>query len=164
MASEGRWPDGTLAERDDSTGQGTRIAVTPLPAATPVAMVPAAEASQPAPPATGPGSDDTPYPAARATMYGDDPGGFWLWEPTTGAAADASVASGPFPVVLYIDGCCVGDSPDPQSVGPWLTHLARQGYVVIAPVYRAESVLDDVPALLREALAELERPGTPRSM
>ena len=69
------------------------------------------------------------------------------------------MAPGPFPVVLYVDGCCQGDYPNPQSVDPWLTHLARQGYVVIAPVYRATTVLADVPARLRDALAELDRPG-----
>jgi acetyl esterase/lipase len=159
LASEGRWPDGTLAVRDDSTARGTRLAVAPLGAGTPVASEPATASSQPAPPATGPGSNDTPFPAARATKYGPDPGGFWLWEPTTDAAADAPVAPGPFPVILYIDGCCVGDYPNPQSVDPWLTHLARQGYVVVAPVYRATTVLADVPARLREALAELDRPG-----
>jgi acetyl esterase/lipase len=160
IASEGRWPDGTLAERDGSTARGTRLAVQPLPVSTtPVAAEPAAPPAQPAPPPTGPGSDNTPFPAARATKYGPDPGGFWLWEPTIGAAADAPVAAGPFPVLLYVDGCCVGDYPNPPSVGLWLTHLARQGYVVVAPVYRATTVLVDVPARLREALAELARPG-----
>ena len=55
---------------------------------------------------------------------------------------------GPFPVILYVDGCCQGDYPNPQSVDPWLTHLARQGYVIVAPVYRATTVLADVPARL----------------
>lgn len=160
LASEGRLPDGTLAMRDESTARGTRLAVSPLPASgTPVAAEPAASPAQPAQPATGPGSDDTAFPAARATKYGPEPGGFWLWEPATGAAADAPVAPGPFPVVLYVDGCCAGDYPNPPSVDPWLTHLARQGYVVAAPVYRATTVLADVPARLREALAELARPG-----
>jgi len=40
--------------------------------------------------------------------------------------------------------------------------LARQGYVIVSPVYRATSALTDVPALLREALDELARPGHPR--
>ncbi len=159
IASEARWPDGTLAERDDSTGRGTRVPVEPLATGTPVSSGAASSPSQPAPPATGPGSDDTPFQAARATRYGSNPGGFWLWEPTVGAADDAAVAAGPFPVILYVDGCCVGDYPDPLSVAPWLDHLARQGYVVIAPVYRATTVLADVPALLRAALAELDRPG-----
>jgi hypothetical protein len=160
-ASEGRWLDGTLAARNDSTARGTRLAVESLPASgTPVASEPPEFPSQPAPPASGPGSDDTPFPAARATKYGPDPGGFWLWEPTTGAAADLPVAPGPFPVVLYLSGCCGdGDYPTPREADPWLSHLARRGYVVVAPVYRAATVLVDVPAQLREALAELARPG-----
>ena len=158
--AEGRWPDGTLASSDGGTAQGTRLTVDRLPApASPVASTPAELPSQPAQPAVGPGSDNTRFPAARATKYGPDPGGFWLWEPTTGTAADAPLASGPFPVILYVDGCCQGDYPNPQSVDPWLTHLARQGYVIIAPVYRATTVLADVPARLTDALAELDRPG-----
>jgi acetyl esterase/lipase len=158
--SEGRWPDGTLSSSDDGTAQGTRVAVESLSSAgTPIASTPAELPSQPAQPAVGPGSDNTQYPAARATKYGLDPGGFWLWEPTTGTTADAPVASGPFPVILYIDGCCQGDYPNPPSVDPWLTHLARQGYVVVTPVYRATTVLTDVPARLREALDELSQPG-----
>jgi acetyl esterase/lipase len=160
-SSEGRWFDGTLAARDDGTGRATRLAVEPLPAsATPVAAEPTESPSQPAPPTTGPGSDDTPFPAARAAKYGPEPGGFWIWEPMAGTAVDAPVAAGSFPVVLYLSGCCGdGDYPTPQEVDPWLTHLARQGYVVVAPVYRAATVLADVPARLREALAELARPG-----
>ncbi len=158
--SEGRWADGTLAERDASTARGTRLAVAPLPASgTPVAAEPSEYPSQPAPAATGPGSDDTPFPAARATKYGPDPSGFWLWEPLTSTAGNAVVATGPFPVILYVDGCCVGDYPNPPSVDPWLIHLARQGYVVVSPVYNATTVLADVPARLGEALAELAKPG-----
>src|SRR5262245_25538272 len=98
LASEGRWPDGTLAEKDESTARGTRLGIEPLPAlGRPVAAEPVASPTQPAPPATGPGSDDTPFPAARAAKYGPEPGGFWLWEPATGGAADAAVAPGPFP-------------------------------------------------------------------
>ncbi len=157
--SEKRWPDGTLAARDNSTARATRLAVEPVAADTPAASTPAQYPDQPAPPVTGPGSDDTPFLAARASKYGPDSGGFWIWEPTTGEAADAPVAGGPFPVVLYIDGCCAGDYPNPPSVDAWLTHLARQVYVVIAPVYRAATVLTDVPSRLREALAELAQPG-----
>jgi acetyl esterase/lipase len=160
--SEDRWPDGTLVSHDDGMAQGTRLAVDMLPApGTPVASAPAELPSQPTQPVVGPGSDNTPFPAARATKYGPDPGGFWLWEPTTGTAADAPVADGPFPVILYVDGCCQGDYPNPPSVDPWLTHLAQQGYVVISPVYRATSVLADVPARLRDALEELAQPGHP---
>jgi acetyl esterase/lipase len=158
--SESRWFDGTLAARDDGWGSAVRIQVDPLPASTPVAVDSAASPAQPAPPASGPGSDDTAFPAARATKYGPEPGGFWIWEPMTDTSGAATVASGSFPVVLYLSGCCGnGNYPTPQEVDPWMTHLARQGYVVIAPVYHATTVLADVPARLREALAELDKPG-----
>jgi acetyl esterase/lipase len=160
-SSEGRWLDGTLASRDDATGRATRLGVEPLPASgTPVASGPSESPTQPARPATGPGSDDTAFPAARSIKYGPEPGDFWLWEPLAGSAGGSAVAPGPFPVVLYLSGCCGnGDYPTPQEVAPWLAHLARQGYVVIAPVYRAGTILADIPMRLREALAELTRPG-----
>lgn len=159
--AESRWFDGTLASLDESVAMGTRLPVEPLPAsATPIASDAAGPPAQPAPPTSGPGSDDTPYPGAHATKFGPEPGGYWLWEPATGTAGTGPVASGPFPVVLYLSGCCGnGEYPTPQEADPWLTHLARQGYVVIAPVYRAATVLADVPARLREALAELAQPG-----
>jgi len=116
-------------------------------------------AGQPSPPTTGPGSEETAFPATQATKYGPDPGGYWIWEPTA-AVGDTAPAPGPFPVVLYLSGCCgAGDYPTPEEVDPWLTHLARQGYVVIAPVYNMAAALEDSKARLREALTELEAPG-----
>jgi outer membrane protein assembly factor BamB len=117
-------------------------------------------ANQPAPPTSGPGSEETQFPGARVTKYGPEPGGFWIWEPTQWAAPDAPPAAGPFPVILYLSGCCGnGDYPTPEEVSPWLTHLARQGYVIIAPVFHHGTPVEDTQALLPQALAELEREG-----
>ncbi len=122
----------------------------------------ASVASQPLPPASGPGSEDTPFPAARVTKYGPAPGGYWIWEPAQWAAPDAPVAEGPFPAILYLSGCCGnGIYPTPEEVDPWLSHLARQGYVVIAPVYNSENLIEDSNTLLRQALEELGRAGHP---
>jgi acetyl esterase/lipase len=129
--------------------------------------------SPPTQPASGPGGTETPFPAARAIKYGPDPGGFWIWEPTTGAGDAAPPAPGPFPLVIYFSGCCAdatGTYPTPEEVDPWLSHLARQGYVVVAPVYHEDPtlqdtkalyplVLEDAQALLSLALQELEQPG-----
>lgn len=117
-------------------------------------------AKLPGPPESGPGSEDTAYPAARLTRYGPEPGGFWIWEPTQWAAPDAPVAEGPFPVILFLSGCCGnGIYPTPEEVDPWLSHLARRGNVVIAPVYNSESLMEDSRALLQQAIAELGRDG-----
>ena len=118
--------------------------------------------SQPTQPASGPGGAESIFPAAKAVKYGPDPGGFWIWEPTTGTGAEAPAAAGPFPLVIYFSGCC-GDPtetyPTPEEVDPWLSHLARQGYVVVAPVYRFGRPVEDSLALLPLALQELEHPG-----
>jgi outer membrane protein assembly factor BamB len=121
---------------------------------------PAGAMTQPPQPASGPGSDETPFPAARMQHYGEEPGGFWIWEPLADPNAATPVASGPFPVILYLSGCCgAGDYPTPQEVETWMSHIARQGYVVIAPVYNYQTVLDDITPLFQAALEELENPG-----
>ena len=121
---------------------------------------PTGSPAQPEQPASGPGSEDTAFPAARIQHYGEEPNGFWLWEPIEDPDAATPVAAGPFPVILYLSGCCgAGDYPTPDEVDAWMSHLARQGYVVIAPVYRADTVLEDVPVILQEALEELAKPG-----
>jgi outer membrane protein assembly factor BamB/dienelactone hydrolase len=115
---------------------------------------------QPLPPASGPGSEDTPFPAARVTKYGSEPGGYWIWEPTEWSAPDAPPAAGPFPVILFFSGCCGnGTYPTPEEVDPWMQHLARQGYVIIAPVFHHGTPVEDSQALLRQALDELDREG-----
>jgi hypothetical protein len=67
--------------------------------------------------------------------------------------------------VLYLSGCCGNFPwPTPEEVDPWLSHLSRQGYVVVAPVWSIdkptmEAAVVEFQARLREALAELEQPG-----
>lgn len=117
-------------------------------------------AAQPAPPATGPGSENTRFPSARVTRYGSEPGGYWIWEPTEWAAPDAPPAAGPFPVIIFFSGCCGnGTYPTPEEVDPWMQHLARQGYVIIAPVFHHGTPVEDSQVLLRQALQELDRDG-----
>jgi acetyl esterase/lipase len=114
--------------------------------------------TQPTQPEAGPGGAQTAFPSARAVKYGPEPGGFWIWEPTTaeGEAPDG----GTFPVVFYLSGWCAECTwPTPEDVDPWLSHLARQGQVVVAPVYNPPMAMADAGALIKEALAELESPG-----
>jgi hypothetical protein len=53
--------------------------------------------SQPTPPASGPGGPNTRYPGARSTLIGPAAGGYWVFEPTTGSAADSPVVATPGP-------------------------------------------------------------------
>ncbi len=143
--------DGTLY----ASGYGNLFALSSAGDANAVTL-----ASQPAPPATGPGSEDTLFPAARVTRYGSEPGGYWIWEPTAWAAPDAPPAAGPFPVIVFFSGCCGnGTYPTPEEVDPWMQHLARQGYVIIAPVFHHGTPVEDSQVLLRLALDELDRDG-----
>jgi dienelactone hydrolase len=139
---------------------------------TPVASPERVAPAQPAQPATGPGGRDAAFPDAHKTHYGPEPGGYWIWEPTAGDGTATPAAAAPLPVVLYLSGCCGNVTyPTPEEVDPWMTHLARRGSVVIAPVYngrvdeaipgdeKGNLVLADIQARLREALTELAAPG-----
>jgi outer membrane protein assembly factor BamB len=109
--------------------------------------------SPPAQPLTGPGSTAIEVFDVRSRHYGLEPGGYWIWEP-------AEPSSQPLPVIMYLSGCCNNEVwPAPEEVYSWLSHLARQGYIVIAPVYHVDSPLEDSKARLRDALDELAQPG-----
>lgn len=132
--------------------------------ATPQATLPA----QPKPPASGPGSPNARYPGFRATLIGPAHGGFWLFEPTTGAEAGAPVAAGPLPLILAIRGCCEQtDSGADYAVhyderDTWWQHMSRQGNIVVLPIYSGETAersLAESKQALRDALAELAKPG-----
>ena len=115
-------------------------------------------------PATGPGSaEGYRYPGAKMTHYGFDGQGFWLVEPTSDANGSTPVASEPLPVILHFNGCCGdGGYPTPNELQGWFNHLARQGYVIIAPVYASyseDSVLTTSVEYFQDALDELAKPG-----
>jgi len=113
--------------------------------------------AQPLQPDSGPGGLVRAYPAAKAVKFGPTGGGYWIWEPTT---MEGKVPEGgPFPVVIYLSGCCPeGTRPTPEDADSWLTHLARDGYVVIAPVYDRPTGITDAISLTKEALNELKSP------
>lgn len=112
---------------------------------------------RPEPPAMGPGSPNTRFPSSRATHYGPYPGGYWIVEPTTGPTQNDPLATGPLPLALMLPGCCdSGNYTLPQDQLEFWRHVAQQGNVVVIPVYNSATVMDDIYALLQEALAELE--------
>lgn len=129
-----------------------------------VAQSPVAAISPPGPPETGPGSaEGYVYPGARMIHYGEPSSGFWLVEPTSDASGATPVTSEPLPVILHFNGCCGdGGYPTPNELEAWFTHLARQGHVVIAPVYATysdDSVLDSSVKAFQDAQDELAKPG-----
>lgn len=110
----------------------------------------------PEPPASGPGSPNTAFPGFRATRYGQGRSGFWIVEATTGPKESDPLAAASLPVVIGIDGCCAGgDYTVALGRSPFWMHLARQGNVVVLPVYNAATAMDDAYRLVRDALAEL---------
>lgn len=125
---------------------------------------PVAQITPPAAPETGPGSaEGYIYPGARMEHYGRVGSGYWLVEPTSDAGGSTPIASEPLPVILHLNGCCgEGGYTTPDEVTNWFTHLARQGHVIVAPVYAdyGEGVLlESSVELFQEALAELAKPG-----
>ncbi len=134
------------------TPQTLTRAQTASPAASPAV-------SQPVQPETGPGGSQSPYPAARLTYVdGGRDARYYVWEPTTDADGATPVASDALPLILYIPGWGDTPAPTPQGETDWMSHLARNGNVVIAPVYY-DPVITYVKQFLPLALEELQQPG-----
>lgn len=84
--------------------------------------------------------------------------------PPEPAGAGGAVAPGPHPVVLFISGCCRNWLPGLPSAPAditqdWLEHLAREGAIVIHPIVPGPDGEQAIVATLRDAMAELKRPG-----
>lgn len=134
-----------------------------LPSVT-LAQSPVPQITPPGPPETGPGSPASYiYPGARIQHYGEPGTGFWLVEPTSDAAGSTPVAADPLPVILHFNGCCGdGGYTTPDELTMWFTHLARQGHVIVAPVYAdygPGAILETSVAYFEDAQEELAKPG-----
>jgi hypothetical protein len=117
-----------------------------------IAPIGAAGPRQPEQPATGPGGAAVAFDSIVTAHYGLEEQGYWIWEP---AEQEGVAAAGPFPVVLYLAGCCTGDAAhytsSPDEVKEWIEHLTRRGTIVIAPRLRADEAQDDLMAAMRSA-------------
>lgn len=111
--------------------------------------------SPPTQPLTGPGGRDYPFGGYVMTQGRGEAPTYRIFEPRD-PVDDASNPDGPFPVVVFIPGCCepAGTAMSPGTMRSWLEHLARRGNVVIYVVY---PILDtmQVPLVVAEALADL---------
>lgn len=121
--------------------------------------VPSLTVTQPTQPETGPGGAQTPYPAARMTHVYDGPNArYYLWEPAIDADGATPVVTETLPLILYIPGWGDSPAPTPQDETEWMSHLARLGNVVVAPVYY-DPVVTYVQQVLPLAIEELQKPG-----
>ena len=84
-------------------------------------------------PASGPGGGDYAFSDVAGKHHGEQPTGYWLFEPT-GVAADAA----PMPVVILLHGY---GATDPSYLRDWIDHLVRHGRVVIFPDYQTDNPL-----------------------
>jgi hypothetical protein len=119
---------------------------------------------QPPQPAMGPGGAEVAFDRAVSTHYGPDEQGYWLDEPADPHPGSTLPTTGPFPVVLFLGGCCVTDaepyfSAPPDEVQLWLDHLTQRGAIVLYPILRGEHAQEDIAAAMRGAMAELEKGG-----
>jgi hypothetical protein len=111
-------------------------------------------------PAHGPGGADVAFDRVVATHYGPEDQGYWLYEPADPHPGTPMATTGPFPVILFLGGCCgpTGDGPysnQPSDVQAWLDHLTQRGAIVIYPIVRPEQHLEDTVAAMRDAMARL---------
>jgi hypothetical protein len=132
-----------------------------------VVSIAPAGAAGPRPPAqlaTGPGGAEVAFDRVVATHYGPEDTGYWLDEPADPHPGAALATAGPFPVVLFLGGCCQVDaepyySVPPDEVQTWLDHLTQRGAIVIYPILRGEHAQEDLAAAMRAAIAELGSGG-----
>lgn len=143
------------------------VLVSVLMPSTMLAQSTAGAITPPGPPETGPGSAASyRFPGARIQHYGANAAGFWIVEPTDDSGGATPAASEPLPVILHLNGCCGdGGYTTPDELTNWFTHLARQGYVIIAPVYADYGdgvLLKSSVERFQDALEELDNPGHSR--
>jgi hypothetical protein len=129
-----------------------------------IATVGTAEPRQPAQPATGPGGAAVAFDRVVAAHYGADDAGYWLYEPADPHPGTSLATAGPFPVVLFLGGCCEVDTPPyysshPDEVQTWIDHLVQRGAIVVYPIVRGDHAEEDLVPAMREAMAELARSG-----
>lgn len=109
-------------------------------------------------PESGPGGSDALFNKVIATRYGDQPTGYWLFEPSgpTSSAAERR----PLPLVLFLHGF---NALDPLVYRAWIDHIVRRGAVVVYPDYQEPGLLGVNPLEylvnlltgVRSAVAEL---------
>jgi pimeloyl-ACP methyl ester carboxylesterase len=164
-------PGGTIMASSRRPAAALALAVAVLllapTAAVAQAGTPAAVASPPAQPESGPGGAASAYDGVVARHYGAepdgtvDPTGFWLFEP---AEPNETAAMGPVPLVIFLHGA---GPTDPVWYRAWIDHIVRRGAVVLYPdfdeLFGIEPTSEDqrlnlsyMLAGIRDGLAELE--------
>src|SRR5262249_22302344 len=123
---------------------------------------------QPSQPATGPGGAEVAFDRTVSTHYGPDEQGYWLYEPADPHPGTRLPTTGPFPVVLFLGGCCVTDSEPyygapPGEVESWLDHMVQRGAIVLYPILRGMHAQEDLAAAMRATMTELARGGHARA-
>lgn len=106
-----------------------------------------------------PGGRDYAYDEVVGEHHGEQPTGYWLFEPVVDAAEEAERP--PHTVVLLLHGYT---ATDPLYLRAWIDHIVRQGRVVIFPDYQVDDPLGELPLAytgnmidgVTAALAELE--------
>ena len=113
------------------------------------------KASPPSQPANGPGGSDYAHAGFRETEHGEGGRQFWIIEPAQPAPKSA-------PLVIFIHGW---SAMTPDTYRGWVNHLAKRGNIVVYPRYQEKLLsvsleyLPNVLASVRDALAELSKPG-----
>jgi len=119
----------------------------------------AQEITGPEQPGAWPGGRLYPYDEVVGEHFGEQPTGYWLFEPVGDAAEE--VGRTPHTIVILLHGY---GAIDPTYLDAWIDHIVRQGRVVIFPDYQTDDPLA-VPPLeytgnmidgITAALAELE--------
>lgn len=99
--------------------------------------VSAQEITGPGQPLHGPGGSSYDFDEIVGEHHGEQPTGFWIFEPDMVAAETP-----PMPVVILLHGYT---ATDPVYLEAWIDHIVRQWRVVIFPDYQVDDPLGEPP-------------------
>ncbi len=91
-------------------------------------------------PESGPGGSAPLFERVIATRNGEQPVGYWLFEPSD--ATDQVESGGTLPLVLFLHGF---NALDPIVYRAWIDHIVRRGAVVVYPDYQEATLLGAKP-------------------
>ena len=99
-------------------------------------LVSAQEITSPEQPGSGPGGRIYPFDEVVGQHFGEQPTGYWLFEPVAEPSDEERLP--PLPIVILLHGY---SAIDPLYIQAWIDHLVRQGRVVVFPDYQTDDPL-----------------------
>lgn len=104
----------------------------------PMVAMGAEKSAPPSQPDFGPGGLTASYDVVRAVMFGQEPTGFWLFEPERLVDGKRTGPSEAVPLIIFLHGF---SAVDPIAYRGWIDHLVLRGAVVVFPLFQSSNIL-----------------------